>query len=163
MSLNTATKAATNTAVTPRDLADSRQLLRLRQLHEAAALREVGVARQRHAKAWQQVQDRHDHIALVQRELKALSAWVQGPNLLCAARLAPYAQASQAKLVDELERARYDLIDEQQVLDDATAALSQARAAWLRATSRAQAVQQLTHDTQRALLLQHEQRMEREL
>jgi hypothetical protein len=149
--------------VKPRDLVDSRQLLRLRLLREAAALREMGQARDHHAKAWQQVQDRHEHIALVQRELKALGAWVQGDNLARAARLAPYAQACEAKLMDELERARYDLIDEQKVLDDASHALSEARAFWLRAQSRQQAVQQLTHDTQRALGVQHEQRMEREL
>jgi hypothetical protein len=151
-----------NTGVKKRDLADSQQLLRLRLLREAAALREVGLARARHAKAWQQVQDRQEHIALVQRELKALGAWVQGENLLCAARLAPYAQACEAKLEDELERARYDLIDEQKVLDDAATALSEARSLWLRAQGRQQAVQQLTHDTQRALRVQHEQRLERE-
>jgi hypothetical protein len=155
-------QSTVQTGVKPRDLVDSRQLLRLRLLREAAALREVGVARERHAKAWQQVQDRQEHIALVQRELKDLAAWVRGANLVCAARLAPYAQACEAKLADELERARYDLIDEQQALDEATNALSQARALWLRAQSRQQAVQQLTHDTQRALLLQQEQRLERE-
>jgi hypothetical protein len=162
----TASMASPSTAqagVKPRDLVDSRQLLRLRLLREAAALRELGLARERHAKAWQQVQDRQEHIALVQREIKQLAAWVQGNNLVCAARLAPYAQASEAKLVDELERARYDLIDEQQRLDEATHALSQARALWLRAQSRQQAVAQLTQNTQRALLLQQEQRLEREL
>jgi hypothetical protein len=148
--------------VKARDLVDSRQLLRLRLLREAAALRGVGLARDRHAKAWQQVQDRQEHIALVQRELKTLAAWVQGANLSRAAQLAPYAQACEAKLSDELERARYDLVDEQKVLDDATAALSDARAFWLRAQGRQQAVQQLTHDTQRAMRLQHEQALERE-
>jgi hypothetical protein len=149
-------------SVQTRDLHDSRQLLRLRQLREAAALREVGVQRARHAKAWQQVQDRKEHIALVQRELKQLSAWAQGASLPQAPRLAPYAQACQAKLEDELERAQYDLIDEQQVLDEATTALSQARTAWLRAQSRQQAVQQLTLDTHKALRVQRDQRLERE-
>lgn len=151
-----------NQAVHKRDLSDSRQLLRLRQLREAAALRAVGAAREHHAKAWQQVQDRHDHIALVQREIKQLAAWVQGASLPQAPRLAPYAQASLDKLDDELERARYDLVGEQQALADATAALDQARATWLRAQGRQQAVQQLTLDTQRALLLQRDQRLERE-
>ncbi len=148
--------------VQTRDLYDSRQLLRLRQLREAAALREVGVQRARHAKAWQQVQDRKEHIALVQRELKELSTWADGASLPRAPRLAPYAQACQAKLENELERAQYDLIDEQQALDEATGALSEARAAWLRAQRRQQAAQQLTQDTHKALLLQRDQRLERE-
>jgi hypothetical protein len=148
--------------VNTRDLHDSRQLLRLRQLREASALREMGVQRERHAKAWQQVQDRKEHIALVQRELKELSGWADGASLPRAPLLAPYAQACQAKLEDELERAQYDLIDEQQALDQATAALSEARAAWLRAQSRQQAVQRLTQDTHKALLLQRDQRLERE-
>ena len=149
--------------VDKRDLSDSRQLLRLRQLHEAAALRALGSAREQHAVAWQQVRDRQEHIALVQRELKALAAWVQGANLPRAARLAPYSAACQAKLDDELERARYDLIDEQRALDDAAAAMAHARAAWLRAQGRQQVAQQLALDTQRALLRQHDQRVEREI
>jgi hypothetical protein len=144
------------------DLQDGRQLLRLRQLREAAALRELNVQRTRHAAAWQQVQDRHEHIALVQRELKALAAWAQGASLPRAPLLAPYAQASQARLDDELERARYDLIDEQQALDEAAAALAAARAAWLRAQGRQQAVAQLNQDTQRGFRRQRDQREERE-
>lgn len=144
------------------DLADSRQLLRLRQLREAAALREVGLAREQHAKARQQVQDRKEHIALVQRELKALGAWAHGASLPRLPRLAPYAQACQAKLEDELERAQYDLIDEQNALDVAIAALERARAAWLRAQSRQRAVQELTLDIRRALLLQRDRMLEKE-
>jgi hypothetical protein len=144
------------------DLADSRQLLRLRQLREAAALREVAAAREGHAKALQQVQDREEHIALVRRELAELAAWTQGDSLPRAARLAPYAQACQAKLDDELERARFDLIDEQQALARASAALAEARAVWLRAQSRQQAVQQLALDTQRAWQQQSEHRTEQD-
>ena len=149
-------------AVQARDVADRRQLLRLRQLREAAALRELGVLRDQHRAAWQQVQDRHGHIGLVRRELTAGAAWVHGNSLPSAARLAPYAQACQDKLEDELERARYDLVNEQHVLDDATAALDRARANWLRALARQQGVQQLCEDIQRALRLQNEQRLESE-
>ena len=148
--------------VKARDLVDSRQLLRLRQLREAKALREVGLAQDQHSVAWQQVQDRQEHIALVQRELGVLAAWVHGENLPGAAQLAPYAQASQDKLDDELERARYDLVNEQQTLQTAAAALSQARLLWQQAQARQQAVLQLSLDTERALRLQHEQRVESE-
>lgn len=142
---------------------DAHQLLRLRQLREEAARAEVERCREAQAERQRVVDARLAQIADARMARDTLLSWIGAVEAEVLPRLAPFAEARRALLDDQLERAEFELIDERTDLDRADAALATARAQWLRARGRSEAVATLHHDARRAHGLARERRDEAEI
>jgi hypothetical protein len=140
----------------------AKQLQRLRELRERKALKAhqdaeaaVNVARQR-------VVEREAEIKELQRRRLALQQSLVGPYAARLGAVALYAGAAQEALDDQLERAEYALIDEEEELFDARKRSHVARDAWLHAVSQHQASTTMRDDARVALRREQEARADRE-
>ena len=138
------------------------QLQRLRQWREDAArvCRDARAAD--HAAALAAVHERERRIAQLRSDIARLTAFVAGDGAPRMAQLTPYATARRVLLDDQLERAEYGLIDDQEVLAETEQALARAQAALLRASLHQQAMARLCSDTQRLHARAGERRVERD-
>ncbi|MDR2155946.1 MAG: hypothetical protein LBE78_13140 [Burkholderiaceae bacterium] len=153
---------STATTDFPRQLHDARQLKRLRELRERAALNGLRGAEARLQAAIQSMQERQAVILHLHNERQALALRVVGELATDMVRLASYVSALQAKLDDDLERAEYALIDEEHAVAEARAKVKEARQAWLQAVSRHNAATTMVSDSSQALRRDREARAERE-
>ena len=143
-------------------LLDARQLERLRLLRERTALAALQRAEAAERAAQQAVQAREHTLQGLLAQRQQLARRVVGELAGQMARLADCVSAMQADLDEQLERTEYALIDDEQALADARAQTASARQAWLRASSRRDAAEQLVGDARKALRRQTAARAERE-
>jgi len=148
---------------------------RLPALHEAqqlARLRTLRVqrARERIAPAQAEVEHALDAVKLRQQQIQHLRGAVVALRQAVVTSLAPtlprwnqVTSAQQERLIEQLERNEYGLIDDDRALEAAQEKLQQARSDLTRALAREDAVRGLVHDTRRARARALEQRAEREL
>jgi len=145
-----------------RQLHDARQLKRLRELRERTALNTLRSAEAELQAAIQVMQKRQATIVSLQNERQSLAQRMIGELAPDMARLASYVSALQDKLDDDLERAEYALIDDEQAVANVQAKVNQARQAWLHAVSSHGAATNLVGETSQALHRDREARAERE-
>jgi len=143
-------------------LHDARQLKRLRELRERAALVTLRNAEAALQTAITIMQERQATILRLQNERETLAERIVGELAPDMARLASYVSALQAKLDDQLERAEYALIADQQAVAQAQAKVAKARQAWLHTVSRRDAATTMVGDASQALRRDREVRIERE-
>jgi flagellar biosynthesis chaperone FliJ len=150
------------TANFAQQLHDAGQLKRLRELRERTALNALRNAEAALQTAKQEMKERQNTMLRLQNERQTLAQRIVGELATDMARLAAYVSALQARLDDQLERAEYALIDDEQAVADAQAKVDEARQAWLHAVSRHGAATTLVDDASLALRLDREVRAERE-
>lgn len=143
-------------------LHEAQQLARLRALR-------VQRARERIAPAQAEVDRAHDAVRLRQQQIERSRTALAQLRQSVVTSLAPtlprwcrVASAQQERLVEQLERNEYGLIEDDRALEAAQEALQQARSDLTRALAREDAVRGLVHDASRARTLAREQRVERE-
>jgi flagellar biosynthesis chaperone FliJ len=149
--------------MTENNVADARQLLRLRELREDTARSVLERCRRKLADCQGAVQRREQQIAQVRRDRTTLLAWLCGAGAPELPRVAPAAGAWLGALDEEIERAELTLSDERIALAEAARAAAVAQGEWVHARGRRQAVAQLADDARRLLAHEREQRAEREL
>ncbi|MGN6526989.1 MAG: hypothetical protein ACTHL8_11410 [Burkholderiaceae bacterium] len=104
------------------------QLLRLRGLRVAAATRECAARAQALAEAEAALARRDALVAHWRGERARLAAWLAGEGARDIARFAPHTAARRAHVAEQLEREEYARHDDVRALEDARAALADARA-----------------------------------
>jgi flagellar biosynthesis chaperone FliJ len=137
-----------------------RQLQRLRDLREAAARRAHEAARQRRDAALDAVRACEAKLEAMRLERERAAAFVAGDGAALMPRLSGVAAAHRAALDDRIERAEYQLIDDEDALAEADAALQAAHAVWLHARSRVEAVGHLQQAARRGAAQAAERRDE---
>lgn len=138
------------------------QLQRLRALRERKALQASQQAERDAQAAQQVVLEREAQIRQLQaRRLELLHSLV-GTYAARMGVLAGYASAAQEALDDQLERAEYALIDEEEALISARGRAVAARNAWLQAVAQHQASTTLRDDARQSLRRERETLLERE-
>lgn len=148
---------------TLRTIAELQQLLRLRGLREDAARRAREASRARHDEALQAVRDREAALEDLRIERRRLIDFTVGPGATQIPRLVPVAGGRSAWLADRIERTEYALIDDEEALSKAQAALDTAQRAWLQACARHEAVRALLEALRQRAARDREQRQEREV
>ncbi len=144
-----------------RRLNQALQLKRLRLLREERAQRARRAAASALAAAQQQVREREAEVAArrVDRSSLLQRAVTDAATL---PRLAPYLAARREDLDDQLERAEYALIDDEEACEEAAARLDDATRDWRREHVRGNAVQDLHRRARADELRAAERRSERE-
>lgn len=145
-----------------RQLHDARQLKRLRELRERTALTTLRNAEAELQTAKRAMQERQNAILRLQNERQTLAHRIVGELATDMARLASYVSARQAKLDDQLERAEYALIDDEQAVASAQTEVNKARQTWLHTVSSHSAATTLVGEANQALRRDREVRAERE-
>ena len=143
-------------------LAAASQLQRLRALRERKALQARQQAERELQAAQQVVRDREAHIRQLQARRLELQHSLIGPYAARMGVVASYASAAQEALDDQLERAEYALIDEEEELINARTRAASARTAWLQAVVQHQASTTLRDDARQSLRRERETTLERE-
>src|SRR3989344_4227835 len=133
-------------------LAAASQLQRLRALRERKALQA----------SQQVVRDREAQIRQLQARRLELQHSLIGPYAARMGVVASYASAAQEALDDQLERAEYALIDEEEELINARTRAASARTTWLQAVAQHQASSTLRDDARQSLRRERETTLERE-
>ncbi len=140
----------------------ARQMKRLRELRERTALSALRKAERAAQEAAQAVCEREAVIRQLQQQRQQLSHRIVGD---CAARmglLAAYASATQEVLDDQLERAEYGLIDDEEALLTARRKAHEAHQIWLYSVGQSQSAENLVADAGKAVRRDQEVRQERE-
>lgn len=151
-----------NPADLPRQLQDARQLARLRQLRERAALAALREAERACAQAQEAIDARKAVFARLQRERDALGQRIVNDCVPEMGRLAAYAGAAVEALDDQIERTEYALMDDEDALAQAREKQAQAHQAWQRAVAATGAANTLVDDTRKAQRQMQETMQERE-
>ncbi len=149
-------------AVLPRPH-EAQQLCRLRGLRVQRAREACTKAQADVDAAGHKVRESERAIERIRDQIDTLSqAMVNGfaPHL---PRWATMATAQRDRLADQLERAEYALIDDEQALEHAREGLAQARTALTRAQASEDAVKGLAKEAKQALAHAREQRADSEL
>jgi hypothetical protein len=141
---------------------ETRQLLRLRTLRVERAREACAQAQAAVDAAARTVHERQHAIVRAQRHVDALARAVVHDLAPRLPRWADMAAAQRRRLVDNLQREEYALIDDEHALEQAQERLQRARADLTRALAREDAVRGLAGEAQRAVLLMREQQLERE-
>jgi hypothetical protein len=142
--------------------ADAQQWLRLRQLRVQRARHALVQAQQQESQAMAAVEHREACIEQGRERLLTLALHWGGSGSVDLPRWNGQVQAHRDALSERLERDEYALIDEQEALAQAQAAVSQRRADLARAQAREDAVDATLKDQRRATLLAREQQAELE-
>ena len=145
-----------------RHLHDTRLLAQLRGLRERSAQRTCHVASQACELARQAVQEGQARVARLHEQRKALGRACADPALAGWWSWMPLAQARRDQLDEQIERAEYALIDEEEALVAAADRQAAADQAWRRARSRVQAVHTLVDQARRHQALASERVDEQE-
>jgi hypothetical protein len=142
-------------------VAEARQLSRLRDLRQEQARRLHALAERAEAEALRAKQRSEAEVAS-QRLARAdllQRAVAQAPQLL---RFTDCTVARQEALDEQLERAEYALLDDEDALEQAHQAVQEARARWRAAQARSNAAQDVLLRAQRDDLRARDHRAERE-
>jgi hypothetical protein len=149
-----------NTSDTARQCQQTAQLLRLRLLRREQAEAALRAAREEHAQALAAVRRGQAKVD-AEREQQARLAHALGhtPGL---PRVAAFAEARRDAVAENLERAEYALLDDEEALQGADHALTQAGSALRHALARHDAATQALQQAERDHARAREQRAERE-
>lgn len=140
--------------------ADARQWLRLRQLRVQRAREALARAQAAEVEALAAVEDREVRIEQGRENLAALARHWGGPGSADMPRWGGQVVAYREALAERLERDEYALIDEQEALQQARAAVRERRAELARAQAREAAVDATLKDQRRELLLARDRQAE---
>lgn len=143
-------------------LAAAQQLQRLRELRERKALQVYQRTEMDARDALAKVREREAQIRALQAQRLALQQRLIGEYAARLGAVAAYAGAAQEVLDDQLERAEYALIDEEEELFNARKRSDAARHAWLRAMAQHQACTTLRDDARKGQQRELEARLDRE-
>jgi chromosome segregation ATPase len=141
-------------------VADTRQFVRLRDLHEQQALRALGLAHHAQAQAQAQLQRRSEELAGWRARREALLQHLAGAGAERIARLLPNTHAHREQLEDRIERTQFALYDDEAALAEAARRLDEAHAAWQRSRARQDAATDLMHAAVRHARRDGERRLE---
>jgi chromosome segregation ATPase len=141
---------------------DARQWLRLRQLRVQRAREALTQAQREEAQARAVVQDREARIEQGRTLINALARHWGGEGCVDMPRWGEQLQAHREAVAERLERDEYSLLDEQDALERAQAAVRQRRAELVRAEAREAAVDATLKDQRRQASQAREQRAELE-
>lgn len=142
---------------------EAQQLARLRALRVQRAREHIAPAQAAVEQAAQAVRERQRKIASLQHQLTESRLAVVTSLAPTLPRWSALTGAHLEKLVDQLERHEYELMQDDRALEAAQEQLQQARSELTRALAREDAVQGLARQVKRARMLEREQRAEREL
>lgn len=131
--------------------ADGRQWLRLRQLRVQRAREALARAQADEGRARAAVDEREARIEQGRARLDDLARHWGGPGSADMPRWGGQLQAHREALAERLERDEYALLDEQETLEQAQAAVRQRRAELARAQAREDAVDATLKDQRRQL------------
>lgn len=144
-------------------VSEARQLLRLRSLRVQRAREQIPPAQARVEQAHATVVQRQRQIAHLRHETVELRDAIVTTLAPRLPRWSQVTTAQQELLADQLERAEFALIDEEQALEAAQEQLQQARSELTRALAREDAVRGLAEQAKRCRAQAREQRAEREV
>jgi chromosome segregation ATPase len=142
--------------------ADGRQWLRLRPLHAQLAREALAQAQADEGRALSAVQEREARIEAGRQHLDGLARHWGGAGCADMPRWAGQLTAHREAVAETLERDEYALLDEQDTLEQAQAAVRQRRTDLARAQAREQAVDATLKDQRRQWQLGQEQQAELE-
>lgn len=142
--------------------ADGRQWLRLRQLRVQRARQALAQAQAEAAQARAAVDEREQRIAAGRVRLAELARHWGGAGSADMPRWGEQLKAHRESLAERLERDEYALLDEQEALAQAEAAVQQLRAALARAEARESAVDATLKDQHRQTLMARDREAELE-
>jgi hypothetical protein len=138
----------------------SAQLLRLRRLRRQQAEAALRLARAEHARALQAVREGQARVdAERAAQARLAQAFGHTPGL---PRVAAFAEARRQAVAEQLERAEYALLDDEETLQGADHALDQAGLALRQALARFEAADEALQEAGRQHARALEQRAERE-
>lgn len=139
-----------------------RKLLRLRRLHEETARRQRDAQGAALAAASAAEQARQQRMQDLMLQRTALSAWWAGDAVASLARWPSAVLAHGERIDDDLERARFGLIDDQRAVADAQREFDLCRQAWQQARARVQAVELMLDQARRRWAREAEHALERQ-
>jgi|KBSSwiStaDraftv2_1062776.scaffolds.fasta_scaffold1362392_2 flagellar biosynthesis chaperone FliJ len=142
---------------------EAQQLARLRALRVQRARERIAPAQAAVDQAAQAVRARHQKIADLRGTITLSREAVVTTLAPSLPRWSAVTGAHLERLIDQLERNEYELIQDDRALEAAQEQLQQARSELTRALAREDAVQGLARQVKRARLIEREQRAEREL
>lgn len=142
---------------------EAQQLARLRALRVQRARERIAPAQAAVDQAAQAVRARHQKIADLRDTITLSREAVVTTLAPSLPRWSAVTGAHLERLIDQLERNEYELIQDDRALEAAQEQLQQARSELTRALAREDAVQGLARQVKRARLIEREQRAEREL
>ena len=142
---------------------EAQQLARLRALRVQRARERIAPAQAAVDQAAQAVRARHQKIADLRGTITLSREAVVTTLAPSLPRWSAITGAHLERLIDQLERNEYELIQDDRALEAAQEQLQQARSELTRALAREDAVQGLARQVKRARLIEREQRAEREL
>jgi flagellar biosynthesis chaperone FliJ len=142
---------------------EAQQLCRLRALRVQRAQEACTHAQTAVDAAARKVRESERAIERIRGECDALSHAMVNALVPHLPRWATMATAQRERLADQLERAEYALIDDEQDLEKAREGLAQARTDLTRAQAREDAVKGLAKEARHAQAQAREQRADREL
>jgi hypothetical protein len=142
---------------------EAQQLARLRALRVQRARERIAPAQATVDQAAQAVRARHQKIADLRGTITLSREAVVTTLAPSLPRWSAVTGAHLERLIDQLERNEYELIQDDRALEAAQEQLQQARSELTRALAREDAVQGLARQVKRARLIEREQRAEREL
>lgn len=143
--------------------ADLAQLLRLRSLRADAAEQRMQACRRDVEAAAAAVAQRQRDIDAARRRVEGHARFSVGPGAADLARLASCFTAFREQIDEDLERMEYALIDDEETLEAAQAALDEARRELSRAQARRDAVADTLKRSRMALSLGRERAADAEL
>ena len=144
-------------------LHEAQQLARLRALRVQRARERIAPAQAAVDQAARAVRERHAKIESLRAAIFASREAVVTSLAPALPRWSAVTGAHLERLVDQLERNEYELLQDDRALEAAQEQLHQARSELTRALAREDAVQGLARQVKRARLVEREQRAEREL
>jgi len=142
---------------------EAQQLARLRALRVQRARERIAPAQAAVDQAAQAVRARHQKIADLRGTITLSREAVVTTLAPSLPRWSAVTGAHLERLIGQLERNEYELIQDDRALEAAQEQLQQARSELTRALAREDAVQGLARQVKRARLIEREQRAEREL
>ena len=141
---------------------EARQLCRLRSLRVQRARERCVQIQAEAARAADTVRESRRKVERSRRAVEQLAHAVVHALAPQLPRWSGMAAAQRERLDDQLERAEYALVDDEQQLEEAEERLAQARADVTRALAREDAVRGLADQVQRSHAAERERRVERE-
>lgn len=142
---------------------EAKQLLKLRALRVQRAREGVAKAQEALAQVEASIQQKRRQVEQARGALEKLQAELVTTLVAALPRFGEMAGTHREKLHENVERAEYDLVLEEEKLEGAQEAVQAARAELTRALAREDTVRDLARQTQKVFLAQREQKAEVDL
>lgn len=142
---------------------EARQLLKLRALRVQRAREGVAKAQEELARVEASIRQKQQQVQRARDALEQLQVDLVTTLVSSLPRFGQMAGTHRDRLAENVERAEYDLVLEEQKLEGAQEALQAARAELTRALAREDTVRDLARQTQKVFLAQREHKAEVDL